>query len=180
MRPRVVAIAVILACGAVAQFATARPEYYDNFAARYPTTSLLNNYGCNICHKDRELYDCRNPYGADVSLNGGGTNAGLEATESLDSDGDGVSNIDEIDADTAPGRPDAAYIVNRLLGLMPAANGDADVNCGVCEQGCAAELYVVDCADVVDALRVPDFYHPPDRGFASIRDQIQPMEGGRP
>lgn len=176
LRARLISKVTALALVAIVGAATAFPNYYTQFSQRYPTTSLLNNYGCNICHKDRGSNGCRNPYGADVSLTMGQNGIDFDTLEGMDSDGDGLSNLDEITSGTAPGRPDPTTIVNRLLGKTPAANGDADVNCGLCEQGCAAEIYVVDCADVIDSLFVPDYYQLPDRGYVSVKDQIRISE----
>lgn len=143
----------------------ARPNYLTDFATRYPSTSLLNDFGCNICHKDRENYDCRNPYGEDVSS----ASVDFEAVEQLDSDGDTVSNLDEINSGTHPGRPDAFFIVYRLLGIEPSPSGDADVNCDQCQQSCDPSIYVVDAADIVRALKESDPYFPP--GFmVSIKE----------
>jgi hypothetical protein len=66
---------------------------------------------CQYCHaitgygKDTTQYiNTLNPYGRDY-LNNGRSEAALKAIESLDSDGDGFSNIVEINATTYPGDP---------------------------------------------------------------------------
>ena len=69
----------------------------DTFNGQYPGTS----YGCNLCHK--AAIPATNPYGADLALPV--TAQQLIAIENIDSDGDGATNIDEINAGTFPGNP---------------------------------------------------------------------------
>ncbi len=161
---QIAVIAATLALPAAQQHPGAYPNYFNDFSTRYPDTALLTNYGCNTCHKDRANYGCRNPYGSDFSNSG----INFETIEGLDSDGDGVTNLAEITAGTPPGRPDPEYIINRLLGKAPAALGDADVNCDVCDQSCGDEevpFRVVDISDVVDALKTSDYFFPEFRSL---------------
>jgi hypothetical protein len=81
--------------------AESTPEYLSQFNARYKTNgSKLDS--CLTCHTSPSGgADQMNPYGADF----GKHNHDFAAIESLDSDGDGFSNIDEIKAGTFPGDP---------------------------------------------------------------------------
>ena len=75
-----------------------------DFNAQYP----LNSFGgsCNICHT---TVPTKNPYGTDLNEAGATKNnippATFVAVEGLDSDGDGFTNIEEINAGTFPGNP---------------------------------------------------------------------------
>ena len=71
----------------------------DAFNARYGTDGTKLD-DCATCHNDDFT---RNDYGADIEAQGGAIDAALVAVESLDSDGDTYSNIDEITARTWPG-----------------------------------------------------------------------------
>ena len=88
------------------------PNCGDNFEAAYPeSTSGITD--CQLCHSDAGGGSSWNAYGFDLLQNGaagvGGSctalqfNAALAAVESLDSDSEGNSNIDEINAGTQPG-----------------------------------------------------------------------------
>ncbi|MCM2277367.1 MAG: hypothetical protein NDJ89_04770 [Oligoflexia bacterium] len=72
-------------------FATA--DLGDAFSAAYPNSELS---GCKICHEKKPKL---NVYGIEFQ------NAAqdFKAIEALDSDGDGVSNLDEINNGTFPG-----------------------------------------------------------------------------
>jgi hypothetical protein len=59
------------------------------------------SYGCNLCHTANP--PARNPYGADLTLPV--TVQKLTAIEGIDSDGDGATNIEEINANKFPGNP---------------------------------------------------------------------------
>ena len=59
------------------------------------------SYGCNLCHTANP--PARNPYGAELVLPVTGPQ--LIAIEGLDSDGDGFTNIQEINARRLPGNP---------------------------------------------------------------------------
>jgi hypothetical protein len=76
-----------------------------DFNAQYPKNKYANN--CNICHKGSP--PARNPYGTDL-VKAGATAGNISAAtflavEGLDSDGDGATNIAEINAGTWPGDP---------------------------------------------------------------------------
>ena len=75
-----------------------------DFNAQYPGNSYGNS--CSICHTSPPT---KNPYGTDLNQAGGTANnipaATFVAVEGLDSDGDGFTNIKEINAGTFPGNP---------------------------------------------------------------------------
>lgn len=97
--------------------AEAWPSCTDVFAATYPNSATENNGGCQTCHQSSGGGGNFNVYGNDM-LSNGGSGAGpactgvnfavvLAAIENLDSDGEGNSNLDEINANTQPGWCDA-------------------------------------------------------------------------
>ena len=59
------------------------------------------SYGCNLCHTANP--PARNPYGTELTLPV--TVQQLTAIEGIDSDGDGATNIEEINANKLPGNP---------------------------------------------------------------------------
>ena len=83
------------------------------FKATYPNTTTDEGGGCQTCHQSSFGGSTFNVYGADLLQNGasgGGFDcsavdfaAALLAVESLDSDGEGNSNLEEIDANAQPG-----------------------------------------------------------------------------
>jgi hypothetical protein len=106
--PRVLGgVAVLSAVISMAGFgllvspAESKPEYLSQFNAKYKTTgSRLDT--CTTCHASSSpSKENLNPYGNDF----GAANHDFGAIEAKDSDGDGFSNIDEINAGTFPGDP---------------------------------------------------------------------------
>jgi hypothetical protein len=81
--------------------AESRPEYLSQFNAKYKTSgSRLDS--CTTCHASSSpSKENLNPYGRDF----GAANHDFGAIEGKDSDGDGFSNVDEINAGTFPGDP---------------------------------------------------------------------------
>ncbi len=79
----------------------ALPGYLAAFNTKYGTSGTALDT-CTTCHSEEE-FPGRNSYGAAVEAQAGAIDARLAAVESLDSDGDGFSNIDEITARTFPG-----------------------------------------------------------------------------
>ena len=81
--------------------AQSRPEYLSEFNSRYKTSgSHLDT--CSTCHASSSpSRENLNPFGKDF----GAANHDFGAIEGKDSDGDGVSNIDEINKRTFPGDP---------------------------------------------------------------------------
>jgi cytochrome c553 len=105
---RIVAAVTLAVVGATA---FALPSYFDAFKANYkiPKGTALDKAGCATCHVGRTTK--LNLYGQDlkkamVELKAKKVTADvLKKIESLDSDKDGVKNIDEIKAGTLPGDP---------------------------------------------------------------------------
>lgn len=74
-----------------------QPPYLAKFKSTYPRAKALHN--CQICHHGLEKVD----YAKDYSNN----NHDFKAIEGFDSDADGFTNIDEINAGTQPGNRDS-------------------------------------------------------------------------
>ncbi|HEY3316441.1 MAG TPA: ammonia-forming cytochrome c nitrite reductase subunit c552 [Bacillota bacterium] len=97
MRKGILFVAVVaLAILTISGVALAKAEYQGSLTGGYPALKGSKLDSCNVCHK------------ADFSLNGygsdfGAANHSFTAIESKDSDGDGFSNIAEINAKTLPG-----------------------------------------------------------------------------
>jgi hypothetical protein len=93
-------IIIFLAIVCVAGIAYAKPTYWSQFNALYGTSggsdyqSVLGS--CLTCHTSGST---RNVYGIDFR----NANHDFAAIEGLDSDGDGFTNIEEINAGTFPG-----------------------------------------------------------------------------
>jgi len=93
---------------ALATAALAMPTFKEPFTTAYKIAkgSALDKAGCKLCHTVGAKL---NPYGEDMKkamaeLQTKKLNADvLKKIESLDSDKDGVKNIDEIKADKLPG-----------------------------------------------------------------------------
>lgn len=81
----------------VPSFVMAFPSFLDQFNAKYGTAGKRLD-SCGTCHNDFSSGK-RNPYGKDFKNN----SFNLSAIESMDSDGDGASNIDEITGLYMPG-----------------------------------------------------------------------------
>jgi len=82
--------------------AQSTPDHLNSFNEKYGTTgSKLDS--CLTCHQSQAAAkENLNPYGTDFA----GANHDFGAIEAKDSDGDGVSNLDEIKKGTFPGDPD--------------------------------------------------------------------------
>ena len=76
--------------------ALAVPGYLSRFTATYPNAAMALDK-CTLCHGPSG--PPLNPYGSDFAAAG----RNFAAIEATDSDGDGFSNITEIDAGTLPG-----------------------------------------------------------------------------
>ncbi len=72
-----------------------------SFTATYPATVSSKLNSCGVCHINPGGGGPRNPYGSAFQNNG----HSFSAIESIDSDGDGFTNIEEILALTWPGDP---------------------------------------------------------------------------
>jgi hypothetical protein len=102
--------AVVVVVLLVSTIAWAYPAYLKTFMDTYKVKpdSALGKASCAVCHVAKDKTNQWNPYGQDLKkvLAGGKvTKAALAKIEKLDSDKDGVSNIDEIKAGTLPGDP---------------------------------------------------------------------------
>ncbi len=112
MKKTTMAVSVLVAvCTAATMLATL--DNQKAFVAKYPDAKASLGK-CSTCHvkplpkkEDHEM----NPYGKDVQTKAvvdpkaEKKTYAFEKIESLDSDGDGVKNIDEIKAGTKPGDP---------------------------------------------------------------------------
>ena len=95
--PRLVtAIAVAVALASTARPAGALPAYLTAFEAQYPAAAGTRIDSCNLCHT---TVPALNPYGAAFAASG----HEFAPIEEADSDGDGFSNLAEIEALTFPG-----------------------------------------------------------------------------
>lgn len=96
----------------IAVSALALSGYLKVFSKTYEIKkgSVLDKAKCLVCHTDKAGKKV-NRYGADLqkALRAAGTKTLsekiLSQVENLDSDGDGVKNLEEIKADTLPGDP---------------------------------------------------------------------------
>lgn len=81
--------------------AESTPEYSSQFNAKYKTRGTKLE-GCTTCHTSPSpSKENINPYATDFAA----ANHDFGAIETKDSDGDGATNIDEINAKTFPGDP---------------------------------------------------------------------------
>src|SRR3990170_550967 len=96
-------------------------SYYSQFQSAYPSSSLSalsGNARCNICHPTYPSSTARNAFGTNFASNGHAFNATLN---NMDSDGDGFSNITEINAGTYPG--DASSTPAPVAGALSVSSG---------------------------------------------------------
>lgn len=77
--------------------ASAISSYLSQFQTTYPNSKSAS-FSCLLCHDSTSTYT-RNSFGQDYGNNG----HNFKAIESFDSDVDGHTNIDEINAGTNPG-----------------------------------------------------------------------------
>jgi hypothetical protein len=101
-----VSVVVLTLVLGLAVIASANTGALADFNAQYPGNSFGSS--CMICHTTPPT---RNPYGTALANAGGTANnidpAVFVAVEPLDSDGDGFTNIEEINAGTFPGNPNS-------------------------------------------------------------------------
>ena len=81
---------------------SAQPGYFNNFATAYPLSTSDNSASCTLCHGPGNDTSLLNAYGLAVFQNGSSV-AALQGLGSLDSDGDGTTNLVEINAGSQPG-----------------------------------------------------------------------------
>ncbi len=84
------------------QISSAAPGDLSSAVAKYPILSGSSLQTCDLCHT--ASVPNLNPFGAAYKANGR-NNAAFGSIENLDSDGDGFTNIQEINALTFPGNP---------------------------------------------------------------------------
>jgi len=141
--------------------------YYTTWDSEYPSSISDDNVitgtgsACQLCHESSNGGDGWNAYGWDIRQlwNGGAISVAeaIVAAEALDSDGDGTSNVFEIDAGTQPGwTPGAGNTIyfkdgstqasqlppSMILGALDPACGTAVNYCtaGTSSSGCHATL----------------------------------------
>jgi MYXO-CTERM domain-containing protein len=130
---RILPSLAVLAMLLGAHGAWAWPSCQDIFATTYPN-SLTDDLGdCQTCHQSSGGGGTFNVYGEHLLTNGASGAgfsctdidfpAALLAVETLDSDGEGNSNLSEIDADTQPGWCD----VNQATGCTNSAGTPPNV-----------------------------------------------------
>lgn len=81
--------------------AHARGSYITAFETRYPNSTLSMDLSCALCHPNNNTTQF-NAYGNAFRLASGTTDQRYAAVESKDSDGDGFTNLQEINANTDP------------------------------------------------------------------------------
>mgnify|MGYP000200350672 CR=1 FL=1 len=97
----VILLAVMIASSGT-QSGRALPGDLSSAMAKYPSLAASSLNNCTLCHT--ASIPSLNPYGAAYKNNGRNT-AAFGAIENIDSDGDGFTNIQEINALTFPGDP---------------------------------------------------------------------------
>ena len=115
---------LLLAFSVFANGAEASRGYLSSFSTAYPSSPLTRD--CLICHTNSTASpSTRNPYGSAY----GSAGHNFAAIESSDSDGDGASNIAEINAGTYPGNassvPAAALSITTASPLPAGTVGTA-------------------------------------------------------
>jgi hypothetical protein len=98
--PRIIKLLVLLAALAIGASAMAYSSFVTTFKTTYPAASNSALAHCVLCHIDPAGGGPLNSYG-DAFLAAGASS--FTTIESLDSDGDGYSNLAEIQALTFPG-----------------------------------------------------------------------------
>ena len=93
MKTRVIGI-LFLTAFMYSGLALAKSAYLKAFKEAYPNATALHK--CNVCHEKAPKL---NPYGLDYGNHG----HDFKEIEPFDSDGDTVSNLDEINQGTWPG-----------------------------------------------------------------------------
>lgn len=100
MRIRIAPLCIALSFLVVTVSASAKSRYLMEFKEEYSKATKIAK--CALCHEP-EGPPKRNYFGIDFEK----AKHDFAAIESLDSDGDGVKNIDEINANTFPGNKES-------------------------------------------------------------------------
>ena len=132
-----IALALVLGCAAII---SASGGAQGDFAVRYPASPLGSS--CTICHIGSSSNT--NPYGTALRNNGGSADNIPDATFTtvgpLDSDGDGFSNIDEINAGTFPGdRNDFPAVPATITSIEPLQGGTLGTELTITGSGLGAK-----------------------------------------
>src|SRR5271157_5246805 len=100
---RISCILLVLAAG----YGTAHAysSYLSAFLSAYPSAASTQLNTCGLCHINFAGGGPRNPYGIDFANASIGNHTFNAALAARDSDGDGYTNIVEINAGTFPGDP---------------------------------------------------------------------------
>src|SRR3990170_6717936 len=75
------------------------------WSSTYPASTLDNTLGCSLCHASSKSQANATVYGKAVWGTSPISSAAIKAAEGADSDGDGATNIAEINANTDPSNP---------------------------------------------------------------------------
>ena len=107
---RLIVVLSVLAIGATA--ANAMSVYLYTFNLTYPSAAATLGQDCTLCHVVPGGGGPPNSYGSDFARNG----YDFHAIEPLDSDNDGFTNIEEIQALTYPGDPTSHPVNTTFIG----------------------------------------------------------------
>lgn len=135
--PKSSSLPVILAVFVLATgLASAFPSYLNTWSATYPNSSSVSGVSCALCHTRSGGGNGWNFYGWEVRQerfdNGLSIGAALRAVEEVDSDGNGDSNLAEINAGTQPGwtvgNANTSFLKNgsTTVNLPPPTQGTPD------------------------------------------------------
>lgn len=75
----------------------------DTFKATYPSSQTYQRFACNVCHSNIAIDTTLGRFGMDYRSGGRGQMSALRRIEATDSDGDGLTNKEEIDGNSNPG-----------------------------------------------------------------------------
>lgn len=118
------------------QIASAYPSYLSTWSSSYPDSTTASGVGCAVCHTSTGGGNGWNFYGWDIRQqrfnNGLSVSDAILAIQGEDSDGNGDSNLAEIDGNTQPGWTEGANNISFLkngsttLNLNPPSQGTPD------------------------------------------------------
>jgi hypothetical protein len=94
----------------------ARQSYLSTFETTYPAAGSRIDE-CNLCHNSPGGGGARNPYGLSYASSG----RKFAAIENIDSDGDGYTNLQEIQSLTFPGDANDHPTTSAPMAATPAA-----------------------------------------------------------